>query len=101
MAEVSVLAACRFEEYKAGLCFVLKSRVEEFVHSPPSFLDHGIAPASHNVTAFGGGNRNSRRAWLRSSYTARFFSGLACLYGRLAPVRGKNLDEGQERQSYS
>jgi hypothetical protein len=31
---------------------VLKSRVEEFVHSPPAFLDHGAAPVSHNVTAF-------------------------------------------------
>src|SRR5262249_42954512 len=55
MAEVSVLAARRFEECKAGFWRKLESRVEEFVHFPAASSAHAkSASLPHNVTAFAG-----------------------------------------------
>jgi hypothetical protein len=47
MTEVGVIATGRFEEFEAGFWFVLERGVEELVHSPPSFLGHGVAQVSH------------------------------------------------------
>src|SRR5690349_15094043 len=44
MAEVTVFAACRFQEWPAGLWFTLKSRQEELVHRPLALISHGKLP---------------------------------------------------------